>query len=184
MLSSVTVLWSFAARCSHPSAGFEGWQREIEQRRLRWFLPLKWPQEKVVCLLKLPEKFVRASLLLLVSAIARLNCSRMLLSSDERCSVRCSATRRRSFKAWNSLWYAISFSVKKKKEGRKERYVSTWQRPSILTERKAGDILDKLAHHRAQTVQKYCEICHGIFKNLYLYCICKQNKVRLYIRDF
>lgn len=57
---------------------------------------------------------MRASLLLLVSAMARLNCSRMVLSSDERCSVLCSATRRRSFKAWNSLWYAISFSVTKK----------------------------------------------------------------------
>lgn len=57
------------------------------------------------------EKFVRASLLLFVSAMARLNCSRMLLSSDERCSVLCSATRRRSFKAWNSRWYAISFSL-------------------------------------------------------------------------
>lgn len=64
-------------------------------------------------LLPLPEKLVRASLLLLVSAMARLNCSRMVLSSDERCSVLCSATRRRSFKAWNSLWYAISFSVTK-----------------------------------------------------------------------
>ncbi|KAG7220955.1 hypothetical protein INR49_010204 [Caranx melampygus] len=53
---------------------------------------------------KLPEKFVRASLLLFVSAMARLNCSRMLLSSDDRCSVLCSATRRRSFKAWNSRW--------------------------------------------------------------------------------
>lgn len=63
--------------------------------------------------LALPEKLVRASLLLLVSAMARLNCSRMVLSSDERCSVLCSATRRRSFKAWNSLWYAISFSVTK-----------------------------------------------------------------------
>lgn len=64
-------------------------------------------------ILALPEKLVRASLLLLVSAMARLNCSRMVLSSVERCSVRCSATRRRSFKAWNSLWYAISFSVEK-----------------------------------------------------------------------
>lgn len=63
-----------------------------------------------------PEKLVRASLLLLVSAMARLNCSRMLLSSDERCSVLCSATRRRSFKAWNSLWYAISFSGTKRAE--------------------------------------------------------------------
>lgn len=66
-----------------------------------------------LCASALPEKFVRASLLLFVSAMARLNCSRMLLSSDERCSVLCSATRRRSFKAWNSLWYAISFSITK-----------------------------------------------------------------------
>lgn len=69
-----------------------------------------------MCFHVLPEKFVRASLLLLVSAMARRNCSRMVLSSDERCSVLCSATRRRSFKAWNSLWYAISFSVGKGKQ--------------------------------------------------------------------
>lgn len=68
------------------------------------------PKCMAVHILALPEKLVRASLLLLVSAMARLNCSRMVLSSDERCSVLCSATRRRSFKAWNSLWYAISFS--------------------------------------------------------------------------
>lgn len=73
-----------------------------------------------------PEKFVRASLLLFVSAMARLNCSRMLFSSDERCSVRCSATRRRSFKAWNSLWYAISFSIRTNKEKGKVGCISRW----------------------------------------------------------
>ncbi|TNN66339.1 hypothetical protein EYF80_023475 [Liparis tanakae] len=65
-----------------------------------------------------PEKLTSASLLLLVSAMARRNCSRMWLSSEERCSVRCSATRRRSFKAWNSRWYTISFSEKNKHKAR------------------------------------------------------------------
>ena len=52
-----------------------------------------------------------ASLLPLVSAMARRNCSRMLFSSEERCKVLCSATRRRSLRAWNSRWEATSFSI-------------------------------------------------------------------------
>lgn len=90
---------------------------------------LRWGRSAFVwaCFCQLPEKFVRASLLLLVSAMARLKCSRMLLSSDERCSVLCSATRRRSFKAWNSRWYAISFSTRENKTTSKGGCVSRWQ---------------------------------------------------------
>lgn len=69
--------------------------------------------------MNLPEKLVRASLLLFVSAMARRNCSRTAFSSEERCRVRCSAARRRSRRAWNSRWYATNFSTQQDLERRK-----------------------------------------------------------------